>query len=282
MAKTARNIAELLSIDQKSISIADVGAAFYGEKPIYQKLLDTSLARLYAFDADPEFASALRSLYPDAQVFQDAIADGADHTLYICPAGMTSLLEPDADALAFFNLFAEWGKVERTVPMKTRRLDDIAELPGIDFLKIDIQGTELMALKSGRTKLAQCVAIQVEVSFMTLYKNQPPYGELDMELRAQGFVPHCFAELKRWAIAPTIRDGNPRLPFHQLLEADLVYIRNLVKASELSSDQLRKLAVISHFCYNSPDLTARCIMELQNRNDVPADTVAEYFAGYGS
>jgi FkbM family methyltransferase len=282
MPKVARNIAELLSVDQRSISIADVGAAFYGEKPIYQRLLDTSLARLYAFDADHEFASALRSRYPDAQVFQDAIADGADHTLYICPAGMTSLLEPDADALAFFNLFPQWGKVERTLTMTTRRLDDIAELPGIDFLKIDIQGAELMALQGGRTKLAQCVAIQVEVSFMTLYKNQPPYGELDLELRAQGFVPHCFAELKRWPIAPTVRDGNPRLPFHQLLEADLVYVRNMVKASELSSEQLRKLAVISHLCYNSPDLAARCIMELQNRSDAPAETASEYFAGVGT
>ena len=279
MPKTASSIAELLSVEQRSISIADVGAGFYGQRPIYQRLLDASLARLYAFDADPQFASALRSLYPDAKIFQDAIADGADHTLHVCPLGMTSLLEPDTDALAFFNMFSEWGKIKETLTVKTRRLDDIAELPSIDFLKMDIQGTELMALKGARMKLSRCVAVQIEVSFITLYKNQPPYGELDLELRAQGFIPHCFAELKTWSIAPIIRDGNPRLPFNQLLEADIVYVRNIIKGSELSNEQLRKLAVISHLCYNSPDLAARCIIELQKRNAAPPGATTEYLSG---
>jgi FkbM family methyltransferase len=282
MRTTKRGITELLSVQQRSISIADVGAALYGQKPVYQNLLDAAAARLYAFDAEPQHVVELRSRYPNETIFQDAIADGADHTLYVCPAGMTSLLEPDPDALGFFNMFSEWGKVEKTLAMRTRRLDDIAELPNIDFLKIDIQGGELMALQGARKKLAHCVAIQLEVSFMTLYKNQPAYGDLDLELRAQGFVPHCFAELKQWSIAPTIRNGDPRVPFRQLLEADLVYVRNLVKASELSSEQLRKLAAISHLCYVSPDLAARCIIELQNRNDVPAGTAAEYLSSLAS
>jgi len=282
MPKTKRTIADLLSIQQRSISIADVGAALYGQKPIYQNLLDASAGRLYAFDAERQHVVELRSRYPNETIFQDAIADGAEHTLYVCPAGMTSLLEPDPDALAFFNMFSEWGKVEKTLTIKTRRLDDIAELPNIDFLKMDIQGTELMALRGARRKLAQCIAIQVEVSFMTLYKSQPTYGELDLELRAQGFVPHCFAELKQWSIAPTIRNGDPRVPFRQLLEADLVYVRNMIKASELSGEQIRKLAAISHLCYASPDLAARCIIELQKRNDVPGGTAAEYLSSLGS
>jgi FkbM family methyltransferase len=274
-----RNIAEILSIEPKSITVADVGAAFYGQKPIYQPVLGASLARLFAFDADAKFATELRALYPDATVFQIAIADGAEHVLNICPAGMTSLLKPDPDAFAFFNLFSEWGKVERTIPLKTQRLDDVTDLPAIDFLKMDIQGSELMALRGGREKLAQCVAVQVEVSFVPLYKDQPTYGEIDLELRAQGFMPHCFAELKQWSIAPTIRQGNPRLPFHQLLEADIVYVRNMVKASTLSSDQLRKLAAVAHLCYNSPDLTARCIIELEARREMPRGAVAEYLSG---
>ncbi|MEI7806655.1 MAG: FkbM family methyltransferase [Hyphomicrobiales bacterium] len=277
--KTARTIAEILSVKPRSISIADIGAAYYGQKPVYKSLLDASVARLYAFDADEKQASELRTLYPNETIFQHAIADGAGHTLYVCPAGMTSLLEPDPEALAFFNSFPEWGKVEKTIPVKTRKLDDIAELPNVDFLKIDIQGTELMALKDGRKKLAQCVAIQIEVSFITLYKNQPAFGEVDVELRAQGFIPHCFAELKQWSIAPTIRDGDPRVPFRQLLEADLVYVRNVIKVSELSSEQLRKLAVIAHFCYTSPDLVVRCIIELQKRKDAPAGAAQEYLTG---
>ena len=42
--------------------------------------------------------------------------------------------------------------------------------------------------QNGKAKLAETVAIQTEVSFMTWYQNQPPFGEFDSELRRQGFV----------------------------------------------------------------------------------------------
>jgi hypothetical protein len=45
-------------------------------------------------------------------------------------------------------------------------------------------------------------------------------------MRSKGFVPHCFVDIKRWSIAPTIRDNNFRVPFNQLLEADVVYIKD--------------------------------------------------------
>lgn len=71
------------------------------------------------------------------------------------------------------------GTVNSTLPMPTRRLDDIKELPQVDFLKIDVQGSELMILENGRKKLADCVALQTAVSFVALYKNQPMFGDID-------------------------------------------------------------------------------------------------------
>jgi hypothetical protein len=47
-------------------------------------------------------------------------------------------------------------------------------------------------------------------------------GIIDLELRSQGFIPHRFTDVKRWSITPTIRNNDPRLPFNQLLEADIV------------------------------------------------------------
>jgi hypothetical protein len=94
------------------------------------------------------------------------------------------------------------GEVRDRVPVQTRRLDDIAEIEHLDFLKIDIQGGELSVLRNGAAKLAEAVMIQTEVSFVTLYRGQPPFGEIDAELRRQGFLPHCFAEVKDWPIAP--------------------------------------------------------------------------------
>jgi hypothetical protein len=59
-------------------------------------------------------------------------------------------------------------------------------------------------------------------SIYSLYKNQPVFGQVDLELRSQGFLPHSFPAVKRWAIAPTVFGGNFRIGRNQLLKADIV------------------------------------------------------------
>ena len=199
-----------------------------------------------------------------------------DHGVSTNAPGMTSLLERDPDTQAFFNNFAVWGEVERTVPVHTVRLDACGEVKDIDYLKMDAQGSELMILEGGQGKLSHCVVLQTEVSFITLYKLQPTFGEIDCYLRKYGFAPHCFAELKRWSIAPTVKDGNFRIPFNQLLEADAVYIRDTIH-ERLDVLPLKKIAVIAHYCYASYDLAARCIIDLCARGAVSANAQQRYY-----
>src|SRR5262249_791556 len=165
--------------------------------------------------------------------------------------------------------------VDRT-RLKTRRLDDIAELDDIDFLKIDIQGFELALSVHGSEKLKHAVVIQTEVQFVDLYEGQPSFGQVDQELRAQGFIPHAFAALKKWPISPLQFGGNPTQPLNQLLEADLVYVRDFVHADTMSSDQLKHLCLIGHSCYNSFDLAGRCVALLEHRKVVPARALQQY------
>ena len=47
------------------------------------------------------------------------------------------------------------------------RNEPVIEIQHLDFLKIDIQGGELAVFRGGKAKLAQSVAIQTEVSFVT-------------------------------------------------------------------------------------------------------------------
>ena len=79
-------------------------------------------------------------------------------------------------------------------------------------------------------------------------------------------------------IAPTVRDNEPRRPFNQLLEADIVYMRNMVRPAGMNDLQIRKLAAIAHYCYASPDLAVRCLMELQQRSALAPDAVTRYLA----
>lgn len=261
--------------------IADIGAAAIAEVPPYKVLLDRGLGRLNAFDADERQHEQIRAAYGDStRLFTQVVGDGKPGTLYLAypESGMSSLLKPSVPHLEFFNGFPAFGKVYETLAVKTFRLDDIDGLPPIDFLKMDIQGAELLALEGGTRTLGSCVAIQLEVSFAPLYEGQPSFGAIDVWMRKNGFLPHKFESLKRWSVSPIIRDSNFRRPWNQLLEADIVYIRDPVDEDRLDDSALKKLAIISHYVFRSPDLTGRLLLMLSERGAVPAETLDQYFA----
>lgn len=262
---------DLFDFDSK-IQILDVGASAIAEVPVYKKLMDMGLAHLNAFEGDERQIEAIKTAYsPNVSIFNSFLYDGTEQKVRLAaPAsGMSSLLQPDQLALNFFNGFPVFGQIHAIEDVSTTRLDDVPGLPQIDFVKMDIQGAELTVLKNATEKLKDCVALQLEVSFVCLYENQPGFGEIDVWMRSQGFIPHRFLEVKRWSIAPTVFQGNFRIPGNQLLEADIVYIKNPLDPSKLTTEQLKKLAVISHYCMKSFDLCIHALIELERRNVLP-------------
>ncbi len=266
--KRAMSIEELIGFEGR-IHVADIGAALIIETPPYKPLLDRGLARLSAVDADERQIPKLIETYgPETKVHPLVLGDGGQHRLYLCTpdSGMSSILQPSLRQLEFFNGFRTFGSVDRILRVNTVRLADVEDLQGIDYLKMDIQGAELMVLENSGSALNACVAIQLEASFIPLYVNQPTFGEIDMWMRRNGFHPHRFMDVKRWPIAPTVRDGDFMKPFNQLLECDIVYMRGLVDLSELSDDQVRKMLLIAAYVYASPDLVVHCALELERRS----------------
>lgn len=74
--------------------------------------------------------------------------------------------------------------------LRTRRLDSIeiiAEMKSIDFMCLDIQGSELHALKGLGALLALTKSVYSEVSDRELYKDGPSFGDLNEWLGDQGF-----------------------------------------------------------------------------------------------
>jgi hypothetical protein len=102
-------------------------------------------------------------------------------------------------------------------------------------------------------------------------------GDIDVELRNQGFVPHCFAAIKKWPIAPSIFNNNPYTALNQLLEADLVYVRDFSRPDAMSDEQLKHMALIAHHCYRSIDLALRCVMLLEQRGALSVGSRQSYF-----
>ena len=215
MATRISQLSGLLEFDT-AIHVADIGAALLAETPVYAALVqEYPQAQLYSFDGDPRQIAALQAHYGDkATVLEHYVGDGEAHTAYVCEAssGMTSLFKPLPAALGFFNGFDDFGRVLQTETVHTTRLDAIDAIERIDFLKMDIQGSELRVLQHGREKLRECVAIQLEVSFIGLYEGQPTFGDIDHWMRDNGYLPHRFMDVKRWSISPTVRNKNFRIP----------------------------------------------------------------------
>lgn len=268
-----KTFAEFLS-PQRITEVVDVGANPIDGEPPYTPMLSAGLCRVTGFEPQEQALLELhQKMGPNERYLPYAVGDGGIHTLNICVAsGMTSLFEPDPTTLGLFDVLRPLGEVTRRVLLETRKFDDISEIQHVDFLKIDIQGGELAVFQGGAVKLSQAVVVQTEISFVTLYKGQPSLGDVDLEMRRQGFIPHCFAAVKRWPIAPSVINSDPRHPLNQLLEADIVYVRDFARPELMSDEQLKHLALIAHHCYGSFDLALRCVMLLEQRRALETGT----------
>lgn len=263
---------------KRRTAVVDIGANPIDGDPPYKPMLAAGICTVTGFEPQAEALAELdRRKGPNERYLPYAVGGGGTHTMYVCrEPGMTSLLQPDPDRLALFNKFPDFAAVQAEVQVTTRRLDDIAEIERMDFLKIDVQGGELDVFRFGRRRLSEAVAVQTEVSFIPLYRDQPPFGEIDMFLREIGFVPHCLAELKLRPLAPLIIDGDPQKGLRQLLEADVVYVRDFTRPDNLRGEQWKHLALIAHHCYDSIDLALRAINSAVQIGALPRDTPQRY------
>jgi len=265
---------------QRRTAVVDIGANPIDGDPPYKAMLATGLCEVTGFEPQgPALARLEQKKGPHERYLPYAVADGRERTLHVCELeGMASLLVPDPTHLALFNLFPTWGTVKQQIPITTRRLDNIAEITALDFLKMDVQGAEREVLVHGRTKLAETVVIQTEVSFVPLYKDQPGFGEMDIALRNLGFLPHCVTGTKIWPLSPMVVGDQPNRGIRQLLETDLVYVRDFTDAQNMSTEQWKHLALVAHHCYGSYDLALKAILTLMQMGAVPEDANKRYLA----
>jgi len=282
MVSLASPVSDLVGCSRLT-AVVDIGANPIDGDPPYKEMLQSGLCTVTGFEPQADALAELhRRKGPLETYLPHAVGDGETHRLMVAQeSGMTSLLKPDAKRLALFNGFTEWGTVIDEVEVSTARLDDIDEIGEFDLLKIDIQGGELMTFQNGRRKLADAVAVHTEVSFVPLYKHQPVFGQVDLELRSQGFLPHSFPAVKRWAIAPMVFGNNIRISQNQLLEADIVYVRDIAYPQRLTDEQLSHLAMIAFHVYGSTDLALFCILELSRRGATSVDAGARFLDRVG-
>src|SRR4051812_23724197 len=261
---------------QRLTAVVDVGAnPIDGDTP-YKPMLSRRLCTVTGFEPQPDGLALLNARKSELETYLPyVIGDGNPGTLHIAVIpGMTSLFEPNPDVLKWFHGFAGWAAVKEELPVTTRRLDDLSEIAALDMLKIDVQGAEISVFNGGRQRLSRAVAVHTEVCFLELYKGQPLFGEIDLDLRSLGFIPHHIDHIARRTILPVYDQSSPNSFLNQVIFGDVVYIRDFTKAETMDDEQLKHLAIIAYSCYRSFDLAAHCLFRLAERNAVAPDAVA--------
>jgi FkbM family methyltransferase len=237
------------------INILDVGAALF-ESPPYQSLIDAGVGRLFGFEPNPEAYARLNKEYGEPhRFFQCFVGDGRRATFHETNQGATgSLYAPNSRLLEKFQSLAEHVTLVATHAVNTIRIDDIAEIDDVDFLKIDVQGAELSVLQNAMRAMSSALVVQIEVEFVELYKGQPLFADVDSFLRAQGFQFHTFAGFCSRAFKPLAPKGNLNAGFRQYLWSDAIYVRDWMHLESLSEVKLRNYAILAHDLLKSYDL----------------------------
>jgi hypothetical protein len=168
-------------------------------------------------------------------------------------------------------------------PVQTARLDDLADLPRIDWLKIDIQGGELAAFRGGRDKLSRALCVQTEVAFVPIYRNQPLWTDQDAALQALGLRFHGFASANRFPFTGTPKDlyfVAKRQDIGQWIDADAVYLRDFAGWEGLPDEDLKRLFFIVALCYPALSTTLRLAGLLVARGALDAKWMQRFASAF--
>ena len=245
------------------LKIVDVGAMDLGDGTLpYADLVKATPCEVIGFEpVQAEFEKLRRQKSNGERFLPYFVGDGSKGIFRECNFAMTSsLFEPNTQLLTKFQSLEEVTRVAKSYPVETTRLDDVPEVKGADFLKLDIQGAELLALRGGEKMLEEVLVIQTEVEFVELYKGQALFADVDSFLRDRNFQFHRMSS-KGLTFKPLILNNNPSAFFSQWLWGDAVYVRNFMNFDKLAPVALLKLACILHENYHSFDLAALALEE---------------------
>lgn len=172
--------------------LIDIGAA--GELPTVWKPI-ARYSVYVGFDPDLREIRELPSeLFHKGFILNQAVTNDPernDVTFYLTRSPFcSSALHPDLRALSNY-LFADLFTVEKQVTVHATRLDDTVaqlSLPGIDWIKVDSQGTDLRLFNALQPELrSRVLALDVEPGLIDAYQGEDLFVDVHRELTHNGF-----------------------------------------------------------------------------------------------
>jgi len=189
--------------------VLHIGACLCEERDLYRRH-GLSDADVVWIEANPELVEQARATFPAAVILQGLISDRSGR---LTPFHVTNNLQ-SSSMLELHDHLLEHPRVvkTRTMTLETTTVPDLLErhsLPatGYDFVNLDIQGAELLALRGMERMLGDVRAIYTEVNEKELYSGCAQLDDVLDFLGDRGFVCAEVAMTRHgWGDALFIRD----------------------------------------------------------------------------
>lgn len=161
----------------------------------------------------PEIVSVLIEPRADAQADLQAVArrcpkfiivqaliGAVEQTIQFNSADAQSSILPDAEGKAF-------GKLEEA---RMTTIDRLAQVHGIapDYIKLDLQGAELEALRGATETLKTCSFVQLELSLLPFQQGQPVFSEVVNFMHERGYALYDIPALWHRPLDGSLAQGD--------------------------------------------------------------------------
>ena len=235
-----------------AIKLLDIGAAG-GIEPRWEKI--SKKIDYFGFEPDERYKIVNpKTKFSSYQVSSFAAGDADNRGMLNVTKdeGKSSFYLPNQDFLERFPNSSRF-RVSKQIELQIKRLDTLHG-NDIDFIKLDIQGGELNALKGSERFLNEVLGIEVEVEFSELYLDQPLFGSVYEFLSDFDFEFIDFVNLCRW-------ERNSLSGLGQLVFGDALFLKSPEKMllDDLSEEKIRKYLSILYI-YNRFDLIDRMFL----------------------
>ena len=190
----------------------------------------------------------------------------------------TSLYKPNISLINELCLSNDDFNIEKEIEIDCDSLDDILEVNNLslDYIKLDTQGSELDILKGGNFVLERDIfAVESEVEFAELYKNQPLFTDFDLFMRKKGFILMDIGNMVHIKGKYTIGIGGLK---SFLISGDALYFKSINQTIEMIKingiDKLHKVIAIC-LVYGYNDYALEICYRIQNENVIPFDNLKD-------
>ena len=228
-----------------TIKILDIGAANHKIENRWRFLGKKIEVILF----EPDERSFLKLKYSGHEVYNFALGakPTVDQLNLTRKPECSSFLMPNTDYLNKFPNKERWDILD-SVDIQVRSLDSFSL--DLDFIKLDTQGSELDILKGSTETLKNVLGLEVEVSFVEIYKNQPLFGAINQFLLNNGFEFFDFNVEYRYGRQKLNRKG-------QLAFADALFLKTPETVKKMTPEKRENYISIVK-AHNKEDL-ALCL-----------------------